>query len=117
MYDQSKSGSEGRSHKLKPSTPYSLFPIPCSGVAVFCALLLWVAGAPAQTQTPPADTPVGHRVAEHVTSTGIGSWWDFRPDGTLTMHIAAIVTSRITRSGDTLTSPRGASKAAPIQAT
>jgi hypothetical protein len=52
-------------------------------------------------QTPAADTsPVGHWVAEHPSNGGIGSWWDFRPDGTLTAHVGAIVTSPITRSGD-----------------
>ena len=57
-------------------------------------------------QTPsPAATPVGHWVAEHTSHGGIGSWWDFRPDGTLTMHVGAAVTTAITRSGDVITSP------------
>ena len=54
---------------------------------------------------PPAESPVGHWVAEHPSRTGVGSWWDFRPDGTLTMHIGAIVSSTITRTADTITSP------------
>src|SRR5205823_11088544 len=101
--------------------PHSLFPIPCCGVAVFCVLLLWATAASAQTQTaaptPTPDTPVGHWVAEHVTSTGIGSWWDFRPDGTLTMQLGAIVTLRTTRSGDTFTSPPVTPNGLPIKVT
>jgi hypothetical protein len=83
------------------------------------ALLIFVLGAlPASTQTqtspPPADSPVGHWVAEHPSHGGIGSWWDFRADGTLTMHIGAIVTSTITRSGDTFTSPPATTDGSPI---
>jgi hypothetical protein len=70
-----------------------------------------------QTQTPPTDTPVGHWVADHPSRGGIGSWWDFRPDGTLTMHIGAIVTSPITRSGDTFTSPPVTTTGPPIKVT
>lgn len=82
-----------------------------------CALLLWAAGVFAQKQTPSSATPVGHWVAEHVTSTGIGSWWDFRPDGTLTMQLGAIVTSPITRSGDTFTSPAPTVNGPPVKVT
>jgi hypothetical protein len=71
----------------------------------------------ASAQTPPTDTPVGHWVAEHPSKGGIGSWWDFRPDGTFTMHIGAIVTSPITRSGDTFTSPPATTNGAPITVT
>jgi hypothetical protein len=85
--------------------------------AIVCALLLSAAGGSAQTQIPPTDTPVGHWVAEHVSNGGIGSWWDFRPDGTLTMHIGAIVTSSITRSGDTFTSPPVTVNGLPIKVT
>ena len=85
--------------------------------AVVCALLLPVLRASAQTETPPADTPVGHWVAEHPSNAGIGSWWDFRPDGTLTMHLGAIVTSPITRSGDTFTSPPATNNGPPIKVT
>ena len=60
---------------------------------------------------------VGHWVAEHPSNGGIGSWWDFRPDGTLTMHIGAIVTSPITRSGDTFTSPPVSVNGPPIKVT
>lgn len=72
--------------------------------------------APTTSTTSP-DTPVGHWVAEHPSQGGIGSWWDFRPDGTLTMHVGAIVTSPITRSGDTFTSPPVTTTGAPIQVT
>jgi hypothetical protein len=86
-------------------------------VAVLCALVLIPFRLSAQTATPPVDTPVGHWVAEHTSNGGIGSWWDFRPDGTLTMHIGAIVTSPITRSGDTLTSPPATVNGPPIKVT
>ena len=84
---------------------------------LFAALIL--ATLPVQTQTPPpsSDTPVGHWVAEHPSHGGIGSWWDFRPDGSLTMHIGAIVTSTITRSGDAFTSPPATTAGAPITVT
>jgi hypothetical protein len=85
--------------------------------AIVCALLLSAADCSAWAQTPPTDTPVGHWVAEHVSNAGIGSWWDFRPDGTLTMHIGAIVTSSITRSGDTFTSPPVTVNGPPIKVT
>ena len=82
-----------------------------------CALLLPVLRAFAQTEPPSTDTPVGHWLAEHTSKGGIGSWWDFRPDGTLTMHIGAIVTSPITRSGDTFTSPPATVNGPPIKVT
>lgn len=69
------------------------------------------------TQTPVADTPVGHWVAEHPSAGGIGSWWDFRSDGTLTMHVGAVVTLTITRSGDTFTSPPPTLSGPPIKVT
>src|ERR1700758_1041925 len=90
---------------------------PCRRIAILCTLFLSVAGGSPQTQTPPADTPVGHWVAEQISHSGIGSWWDFRPDGTLTMHLGAIVTSRITRSGDTFTSPPATVNGPPIKVT
>ena len=65
----------------------------------------------------PADSPVGHWVAERPSQGGIGSWWDFHPDGTLTMHIGAMVTLSITRSGATFTSPSGTTNGAPITVT
>ena len=68
---------------------------------------------------PPAspDSPVGHWVAEHPSQGGIGSWWDFRSDGTLTTYVGAIVTSPITRSGDTFTSPGPTTDSPPVTVT
>ncbi|HEX3969374.1 MAG TPA: hypothetical protein VHW70_15505 [Edaphobacter sp.] len=86
--------------------------------AVLSALLLVALPASAQTQSSPLfASPVGHWVAEHPSHGGIGSWWDFRPDGTLTMHIGAIITSTITRSGDTFTSPPATATGAAITVT
>jgi hypothetical protein len=85
--------------------------------AFLCTLLLPVLRISAQTETRPTDTPVGHWVAEHTSNGGIGSWWDFRPDGTLTMRLGAIVTSPITRSGDTFTSPPATVNGPPIKVT
>ncbi len=81
--------------------------------------LLSIASTIAYSQTPaPApDTPVGHWVAEHPSQSGIGSWWDFRSDGTFTMHIGVVVTATITRSGDTFTSPPATTGGAPITVT
>jgi hypothetical protein len=70
-----------------------------------------------QSQAPSTDTPVGHWVAEHPSNGGIGSWWDFRPDGTLTMHIGAMITEPITRSRDTFTSPPATTTGPPITVT
>lgn len=90
---------------------------PLIRAVVVSALVLAVPRVSGQTQTPPVATPVGHWVAEHPSHSGIGSWWDFRSDGTLTMHIGAIVTSPITRSGDTFTSPPATTNGAPIKVT
>lgn len=69
------------------------------------------------TPSPPTETPVGHWVAEHPSRSGIGSWWDFRPDGTLTMHVGAIVSSTITRTADTITSPPVTVNGPPVTVT
>jgi hypothetical protein len=76
------------------------------------ACLLLSSTALAQSPT----TPVGHWVAEHPSEGGIGSWWDFRPNGTLTQYVGAMVTSHVTRSGDTLTMPSGEDGTPPVQA-
>jgi hypothetical protein len=73
-------------------------------------LLLLVASLSlsAAAATPPlteADGPIGHWVAEHPSAGGIGSWWDFRAGGTFVVYQGAMVTSPITRSGDTITLP------------
>ena len=77
----------------------------------------WSQSSPTESSSTPnsqAETPVGHWVAEHPSRTGVGSWWDFRPDGTLTMHIGAIVSSTITRTRDTITSPPVTAGGPPI---
>ena len=84
---------------------------------VVSALVLAVLRVSGQTQTPAVASPVGHWVAARPSNAGIGSWWDFRSDGTLTMHIGSIVTSPITRSGDTFTSPPATTNGAPIKVT
>ena len=86
-----------------------------------CLLLAIGAGAaPSYSQTRSVsgtDSPVGQWVAEHISKGGISSWWDFRLDGTFTMHIGIIVTSPITRTGDTFTSPATTIKGVPIPMT
>jgi hypothetical protein len=73
----------------------------------FLLALLLLATHAAVTQTPASlpDTPTGRWVAQHTSTGGIGSWWDFRPDGTLTMYIGAAVTAPVTHTADTLTVP------------
>jgi hypothetical protein len=76
-------------------------------IPALAACLLLTAGALAQTPAT-ADTPatpVGRWVAEHPSNGGIGSWWDFRANGTLTQYVGAMVTTHVTHSGDTLTMP------------
>ncbi len=85
---------------------------------VIACLFQSVAAAAQATQSPPpAASPTGHWVAEHASRGGIGSWWDFRPDGTLTLHFGAMVTTAIKRSGDTLTMPSGTVGGAPVDVT
>jgi TonB family protein len=62
---------------------------------------------PAETASAQANNPVGHWVAEHPSKGGIGSWWEFRADGSLTMHAGVVITFPITRSGNTITQPGG----------
>ncbi|HEY4381536.1 MAG TPA: hypothetical protein VGN01_14395 [Acidobacteriaceae bacterium] len=75
------------------------------------------AQTPAATPAPaaPATTPVGHWVAEHTSQGGIGTWWDFRADGTFTVHIGAMVTAPVTHTADTLTLPPATANGAPVQ--
>ena len=71
-------------------------------------LLLVLALSAAQAHTAPtsaAGSPVGHWVAEHTSNGGIGSWWDFRADGAVTMYIGAVVTSHVTHTATTVTLP------------
>jgi hypothetical protein len=73
-------------------------------IPALAACLLLAASALPQPPATPA-TPVGRWVAEHPSDGGIGSWWDFRPNGTFTQYVGAMVTSHFTHSGDTLTVP------------
>jgi hypothetical protein len=82
------------------------------------ALLIWSVSLCARAQAPPAAAPntaVGHWVAEHPSTGGVGSWWDFRADGTLTLTFGAMVTSPITRTGDTFLSPSGTVAGPPVE--
>jgi hypothetical protein len=68
--------------------------------------------APAQKAA--ADSPVGRWVAEHPSTGGIGSWWDFRPDGQVTMYVGAIASSHVTHTADTVTLPSGTVNGPPL---
>ena len=57
------------------------------------------------SQTKSGASPVGSWVAEHPSKGGIGSWWQFRADGTLTMYIGVIASSPYSLNGDLLTQP------------
>jgi hypothetical protein len=74
------------------------------------------APTPAETAPTTANTPVGHWMAEHPSKGGIGSWWDFQPDGTFIMHAGAMVTGPFKHSGNKLTLPQTFS-GPPMQAT
>ncbi len=52
-----------------------------------------------------AQSPIGHWAIEHPGGNGIGEWFDFRPDGTFSVFQGAMVTTAITRAGDTFTLP------------
>jgi TonB family protein len=80
------------------------------GLVAFLSILL-----PAQTPTTPF--PVGRWVAEHPSTGGIASWWEFRPDGTLTLTFGVMVDSHIDRSGTTFMSPSGMVGGAPVRNT
>jgi hypothetical protein len=54
-------------------------------------------------QTKPATSPVGSWVAEHPSKGGLGSWWQFRADGTLTMYVGVIASSPYSLKGELLT--------------
>jgi hypothetical protein len=77
-------------------------------------LILLVASLSAVAQPTATNSPVGHWVAEHPSYGGIGSWWNFRPDGTLTMYVGAIATAPVSRSADTLTMPSGQANTPPV---
>jgi hypothetical protein len=79
---------------------------------LFTLLLLM---APLSAFAQIQNSPVGHWLAEHPSQGGICSWWDFRPDGTLTMHVGAAITSPITRPGpDTFIAPAATATDPPV---
>jgi len=59
------------------------------------------------TPEPSSSLPVGRWLASHTSRGGIGSWWDFRPDGTLTMFIGPAVTAPVTHTSTTVNVPSG----------
>jgi hypothetical protein len=85
--------------------------------------LILLLSVPVSAQSPrpaaraSANSPVGHWMAQHPARGGLGSWWDFRSDGTFTMHIGAMVTSTLTRSGNTVTMRSGTVGGKPVTAT
>src|SRR5580704_13047216 len=77
-------------------------------------LLAILLPAALMSQTPP-NTPVGHWLVEQTSKGGLGSWWDFRPDGTFTKYVGAAVTVPIKRSHDKLTLPAPTAHGAAIR--
>jgi hypothetical protein len=53
-------------------------------------------------------------MAEHPSKGGIGSWWDFHPDGTFTMHFGAMVTEPVTHSASTIIMPPPTTTGQPV---
>lgn len=98
---------------------YPVLPSSLGCAVVFFALSFAFAAAFAAAQpfTPSTVTPVGRWITEHPGKNNIASWWDFRPDGTLTMYIGAAVTAPITRSGDTFIAPAVSSTDPPVKVT
>lgn len=72
------------------------------------------AAAQSDSKSVATGSPVGHWVAEHPSHGGIGSWWNFRPDETLTMYVGAMATAPVSRTTDTLTMPSGQAGTPPI---
>lgn len=75
------------------------------------SLLLLLSLYPATAQT---NSPVGRWVSEHTSAGGIGSWWEFRADGAVTMSMGAVVTSRATHTADTVTTQSGVANSPPL---
>ena len=63
---------------------------------------------------PSGSSPVGHWVAEHPSTGGIGSWWDFQPGGKVKMYVGAIVTAPVSHTADTVTVPSGTVDGPPV---
>lgn len=73
----------------------------CHGLTLCLLTLLLPASIHAQAES--GASPVGSWVAEHPSNGGLGSWWQFRPNGTLTMYIGVIASSPYSLKGDLLT--------------
>ena len=77
--------------------------------------LALVCAAQAQTvRANAAGSPVGRWLADKISTGGIGSWWDFRSDGTVSMSIGAAVTSHVTHTATTVTLPPGTVSGPPL---
>ncbi len=59
------------------------------------------------TSATTAESPAGRWVAAHTAADGIGTWWDIRPNGTLTMFLGAAATAHVSHTADILTVPSG----------
>jgi TonB family protein len=77
-----------------------------AGILTFLSVLVSAQTSP-PTHVVDTHFPVGRWVAEHPSTGGIGSWWEFRADGTLTMYFGVMVNDHIDRSGDTFMEPSG----------
>ena len=64
-----------------------------------------------------ANFPVGRWIAEHPSKGGIASWWEFRPDGTVTLYFGVMVSDQLDRSGNTFTMPSGMAGGERVRAT
>lgn len=51
--------------------------------------------------------PTGRWLSSSISRGGIGSWWDFRPDGTLSMFLGPAVTAHVTHNATTVNVPSG----------
>jgi hypothetical protein len=76
-------------------------------------LLVGLALSTINAQTS-AGSPVGGWLSDQISNGGIGSWWNFRPDGTLSMSIGAAVTSHVTHTATTVTMPPPTVNGAPL---
>lgn len=64
-----------------------------------------------------AQAVAGHWAIEHPAANGLGSWYEFRADGTFFFFQGAMVTSPIKRSGNTITLPPPSAGAASAKIT
>ena len=68
-------------------------------------MFLLIMGTLVSAQEKPLTQLVGHWVAANRSKGGIGSIWEFKPDGTLIMAPGAVVDMPYKLEGDTLTLP------------